>query len=82
MQIKNNSLEEGTRLDIPVGVTLYSFVLADVDGDGKVEIVMLDKNDYLQVVRPNGSTIWASSATYGGSPLYIGNEREVNRGPG
>jgi len=77
LRIKNNNLEEGNRLDIPAGVTLFSFTLADVDGDGKAEIVMLDKNDYLQVVRTNGSTIWASSAIYGGSPTYIGNEREA-----
>lgn len=77
LQIKNHKLEKGKRLDIPPGVTLYSFALADVDGDGRDEIVMLDKNNYLQVVRSNGSTIWASSETYGGSPLYIGNERAV-----
>jgi len=77
LKIENNRLEEGSRLNIPVGVTLYSFAFGDVNGDGIVEIVMLDKNDYLQVVRSNGSALWASSSIFGGSPTYIGKEREA-----
>jgi len=79
LKIGKNGLEEGARLDIPAGVAIFSFTLADVDGDGKIEIITLDKNDYLQVVRTNGSTIWASSSIFGGSPNYIGNELETGK---
>jgi len=77
LRVKDNKLEEAGSLGLPVGVTLFSFTLADIDGDGNIEIILLDKNDYLQVLRSNGTALWASSGIFGGSPTYIGKEHEA-----
>jgi len=46
---------------------LYGFALADVDGDGAPEILVLDQLDYLRVFDRGGSEIYKSSDRYGGT---------------
>jgi hypothetical protein len=50
---------------------LYGFTLADVDGDGAPEILILDGQDYLRVFDRSGSEVFRSSDHYGGSDLAL-----------
>jgi len=50
---------------------LYGFALADVDGDGAPEILILDHLDYLRVFDRSGSEIYKSSDRFGGTELGI-----------
>jgi endonuclease YncB( thermonuclease family) len=50
---------------------LYGFALADVDGDGAAEILILDRQDYLRVFDRGGSEIYRSSDHYGGTELAL-----------
>ncbi|OGC00396.1 MAG: hypothetical protein A3G35_02615 [candidate division NC10 bacterium RIFCSPLOWO2_12_FULL_66_18] len=51
--------------------TVYGFALADVDGDGAPEILVLDHLDYLRVFDRSGSEIYRSSDRYGGSEMVL-----------
>lgn len=50
---------------------LYGFALADVDGDGAPEVLVLDHLDYLRVYDRAGAEIYRSSDRYGGSELVL-----------
>ena len=48
--------------------------MADLDGDGKSEIIALDDYDKLKVLQAGGKQIWKSDETFGGSLIYVGGE--------
>ena len=50
---------------------LYGFALADIDGDGAPEILILDHMDYLRVFDRGGSEIFRSSDHFGGTDLAL-----------
>jgi hypothetical protein len=50
---------------------LYGFALADVDGDGAPEILILDHQDYLRIFDRSGQEIFRSSDHFGGSELAL-----------
>jgi hypothetical protein len=50
---------------------IYGFALADLDGDGAPEILVLDHLDYLRVFDRGGTEIYRSSDRYGGSELVL-----------
>jgi len=50
---------------------LYGFALADLDGDGAPEILILDRQDYLRVFDRSGSEFYRSSDHYGGTELTL-----------
>ncbi len=51
--------------------TIYGFALADLDGKGVPDILVLDRLDHLRVFDPAGSEIFRSSDRYGGSELVL-----------
>lgn len=71
-------LHKGQRLLLPKEVNVFSFALADIDGDGSSEIVFIDEQDHLNVLRPGGKPMWRSSGLYGGSTRAFGKEPELN----
>jgi Flagellar assembly protein T, C-terminal domain len=50
---------------------IYGFALADLDGDGAPETLVLDHLDYLRVFDRAGTEIYRSSDRYGGSELVL-----------
>jgi TolB-like protein len=62
------------RFVMPDYVNLFDFALADLDGDGKREIVAINTADRLYVIRPNGAVLWVSDEFYGGTSRYIGED--------
>jgi hypothetical protein len=56
---------------------LYGFTLADVDGDGAPEILILDSQDYLRVFDRSGGEIYRSSDHYGGTENLL--QPDANR---
>ena len=51
--------------------TLYGFALADLDGDGAPEILVLDHQDYLRVFDRGGNEIYRTSDHFGGTELTV-----------
>jgi hypothetical protein len=50
---------------------IYGFALADLDGDGAPEVLVLDQLDYLRVYDRGGTEIYRSGERYGGSELFL-----------
>jgi hypothetical protein len=50
---------------------IYGFSLADMDGDGAFEILVLDHLDYLRVFDRSGSEIYRTSDRFGGTDLVL-----------
>jgi hypothetical protein len=71
-----DKLKKGQKLPLPREVNVFSFVMADIDGDGSEEIVFIDERDHLTVMRQGGKPMWRSSGLFGGSNRSIGKEIE------
>ncbi|MCI0371148.1 MAG: hypothetical protein L0214_07135 [candidate division NC10 bacterium] len=66
-----NYVPTGSPLDLPPKASLYGFLLADVDGDGSREYVILDQNDYLRVYDLQGRQKYKANDRFGGSETVI-----------
>ena len=71
-------LEIVRKLRLPGTVNLFDFALADLDEDGRAEIITIDQKDRLRVLEPGGRTLWKSDEYFGGTTRYIGEDREDN----
>ncbi len=69
-------LQPQERLVMPNYVNLFDFAMADVTGDGNIEIVGVSRADHLYVVRRDGSVLWVSDNYYSGTRRYIGEAYE------
>jgi hypothetical protein len=69
-------LQPQERLIMPNYVNLFDFVMADVTGDGNIEIVGISRADRLYIVRSDGSVLWISDDYYSGTRRYIGEAYE------
>lgn len=74
LRVADNILQHEEKLPVPDSVNLYDFSLADLDGDGKSEVVALNEFDKLLVLQSNGRQIWKSDESYGGNLRYVGGE--------
>ncbi len=72
LAIEGNSLQKGEELHLPKGLNLFDFSYADLDGDGKHEIVAISQGDKLMVLQQNGNALWVSDEYYGGTTRYLG----------
>lgn len=73
LSTNNGELSRQERLPLPAKVNLFNFAYADLDGDGKKEVVALDESFKLQVVR-GGSITWKSEERFCGTRRYIGGD--------
>ena len=71
-------LQPQERLIMPNYINLFDFSMADVTGDGNIEIVGISIADRLYAVRPDGSVLWVSDNYYSGTRRYIGEAFEQN----
>ena len=75
----NGKLRKQERLPVPDNVNLFNFVFADLDGDGRHEIVAVDDSFKLRVIQ-NSSTTWKSDERFGGTKRFIGGEPAMESG--
>ncbi len=57
----NGSITFSSKVDYPTGVNPYKVSIADIDGDGKPEVVVLNKGSYTVSVYKNTSTLGSIS---------------------
>ncbi|MBI3398306.1 MAG: VCBS repeat-containing protein [Deltaproteobacteria bacterium] len=71
LEWKDGRLQEALPLDIPKGLNLYNFEMADLDRNGTIDIVAFDERDYLHVYNKDNNgvwqEIWKSGEFYGGT---------------
>ncbi len=65
MTRNGDQLEKGTPLDLPNFMSLYGF--QPFEEGGRSMLARLNVNDKLQVLEPNGATMWESSDYFGGT---------------
>ncbi len=65
LRIQDNIIQQGGKLPVPPQINLFDFSMADLDGDGKIEIVTLDQSDRLLILQQDGKELWRSNETYG-----------------
>lgn len=82
MEIINGSLQSKEQLPVPDKINLYDFSMADLDGDGKVEIITIDQADRLKVLQTSGRQRWKGDDRFGGSLRYVGGRSRYARGSG
>ncbi len=68
-------LQRGDNLHLPEGVNLFDFVLADLDMDGSIEKIIVNRSEKLLVYDHGNRVIWVSSGEFGGSKNYFGPHR-------
>ena len=66
------SVRRGAKLPLPGSLNLFDFVRADLDGNGTVETVAIDKNEKLLVYDHLNNLLWVSEGNFGGSRNYLG----------
>jgi TolB-like protein len=74
LRVTDNILQQEEKLSVPDSLNLYDFSLADLDGDGKTEVIALDEYDKLKVLQTSGKQLWKSDENFGGSLTYVGGE--------
>lgn len=72
LSLVDGQLVKGESLPVPAGINVFSFALADLDGDGASEVITLDDNDRLSVLQAGGKLLWQSDDFFGGSLRYLG----------
>lgn len=73
-----NTLNEGQRLNIPKGLSVFDFVLADLDGSGNKVVVAINSQNRLQLYDTAGSVRWTSPDTFGASNNFFGTLTSAN----
>lgn len=66
------SLRPGSRLELPAKINLFDFAIADLDNDGAREVIAIDQDDRILVMRSGGTLLWKSDDFFGGTTRYIG----------
>lgn len=69
----DGKLQKQERLPVPNEVNLFDFVFADLDGNGKDEIIAVDSSFNLRVIE-SGKTTWKSQERFAGTKRFIGGE--------
>lgn len=77
---RDGKLAAGEALELPGHVTLYSFVVADLDDDGQPEVISLRSRSPLTVYDAQGRVL-RRGAQYGQSAVYVVDKRERNDTP-
>jgi hypothetical protein len=67
-----SGIREEYVLPLPAKLRLFDFEWADIDGDGSMETLAIDRRQKLLVYDSQNSLIWVSSEDYGGSRNFIG----------
>jgi hypothetical protein len=82
MEIINGSLQSKEPLAVPDKINLYDFSMADMDGNGKVELINIDQRDRLKVLQTSGRQIWKADDRFGGGLRYVGGKSRYAQSQG
>ena len=67
LKVISQVIQQREEFPVPEFVNIFDFSMADLDGDGSEEIVLLDQDRILKVMDTAGDVLWQSTGPYGGS---------------
>ncbi|MBP1696387.1 MAG: integrin-like repeat protein [Deltaproteobacteria bacterium] len=73
---KKKSFEKGPKMDFPPGTNIYGVAMADIRGEGKPQIIALDRFDRLNVISEDGKTMWKSIDRFGGTDIFYDTKKK------
>lgn len=73
LSFDGKTLQKQERIAVPSDVNLFNFAYADIDGDGKHEVVALNDSFKLMVVK-GGEKIWLGQERFAGTKRFLGGE--------
>ena len=73
---KKKSFEKGPKMDFPKGTNIYGVAMADIRGEGKPQIIALDRFDRLNVISEDGKTKWKSIDRFGGTDIFYDTKKK------
>lgn len=79
LSVVDGGLVKGEALPVPGAINVFSFALADLDGDGSTEVITINEYDRLSVLRAGGQRLWQSDDFFGGSLRYVGGNGAQDR---
>ncbi len=74
-------LVQGKQLALPSGINVFDFTLADVNGDGHLETLIINKDNRLQIFGSDGHLLWTSPEMIGASKNFFGTLSSDNNKP-
>ncbi len=82
LSVVDGQLVKGEALPVPDDINVFSFALADLDGDGATEVITINESDKLNVLMASGKQLWQSDDFFGGSLRYLGGRSMAQRRSG
>jgi TolB-like protein len=73
---KKKSYEKGPKMPFPKETLIFGVAMADIRGEGKPEIITLDKFDRLNVLSEDGKTKWKSNDHFGGTDTFYDTKKK------
>lgn len=74
---RGTELQAGEKLVLPKDANLFNFLIADLDGDQRSEISLIDAKGYINVFIPDGQLLWKSKKKYGDGEKTFGSSKFV-----
>lgn len=80
MSVSQGQVTKGEEI-LTGGMNLFDFSLADLDGNGGLEVVAITQGDRLMVLTQAGKELWSSDDYYGGTTRFVGGQSfdEINK---
>ncbi|OQX18257.1 MAG: hypothetical protein BWK76_08065 [Desulfobulbaceae bacterium A2] len=78
LERNGDSIQSQERLKLPDNVKLFDFSYADLDGDGKKEVIAINKANALTVTRTDGKLLWRSEERFNATKRTLGGEPPIN----
>jgi hypothetical protein len=75
---KKKSFEKGPKMNLPKGTTIFGAGTGNIRGDGKSDIITLDKFSRLSLLSEDGKTQWTSLDRFGETDNYYQTKEKKN----
>jgi len=73
---KKTSFEKGPKMAFPKETKIFGFTMADIRGQGKPEMIILEDSGRLRIASLDGKTEWQSRERYGGTNNFYDTQRK------
>ena len=67
---KKKSFEKGPKMPFPNETNIFCTTVADIRGNGKLEIISFNQSNQLAIVSADGKTQWRSTDSFGGTSNF------------